>query len=918
MKQDLFSQEADNKRSQTQLFNKIKSIDELYREVKDHDLVLTIDAPLATALNKRSLSETNKKIAFTPRQLTSENVKKDGARVFTDFELLKIISEKEKSSYRYFHPIVESILHRWQYYSTLDEIDEFSSFREKSILKYFMEYPVLEKYMMDFDISALNKNNIAVINEDSFSILEKLFIPPGFNYTAVTIQKEENYNLPATYVFGSSKALIEKTISLITPENMNDAAIVISTDSEDMVLLKSKLLNKGISIIDRVKLSRLPAVRTLLHLMETGLKYNELVAGDLMLFSGMLGLNLSNENSSSDLKDFLSGLKNEKLNNFAKFLSGTEKLSFSRFAEISKDFSCIPTDEYFSFLKEAGLENTKITESSFIDLKYILKNFDKEIYKNEEGLLFADPGSSSYIDRKFVIYLEMDNTWTKQIPERIYYDRYAEEEKALNSFKTLLQQGSKRMYFVKSQSLGKKISPCYYFNYFEDVKDFNNNFFSPLSVKSGINEKIIPKKLTSVSYNEPEGESLNSFSPSSLNEYFMCPKKYQFSRISKGPELPHLTKGTLIHEYAEMYFHYPEFCREHRKEVLDKILSLFKKMYSSVNEKLSETEFRVAMISIEEFLDREKFKTVPINSDGLNEVQEANSLMSSFNLKKKYSNTEMYKRSDDCNIRGKIDLLSDKTIVDYKSGKIKKSVLDNVVTFVLDCENKDFDFQSLSYIKLVYDIICKPEDRSKNLLEIEMIFYHMLCNIEADFTNETISSSTRVKSASNETDERLNKIRFFNISFKEFMKSESFEEICSLNGKDLKLHFGSNFKKMVDELVISTGSFSNRDKLLTECFDVIEKYFINVPKLKESPETFLKFLYRIRRGEYGKTILTLDSAHYFFYEDLLEFSELVKQKLEKINQEYKTFFPAEPLFDDIQICKDCNYLSICSKNLLFN
>ena len=49
----------------------VKSIDELYEEVRDYDLVICNDAPLATALNNRVDRPMLGHLAVTPRQLAA-------------------------------------------------------------------------------------------------------------------------------------------------------------------------------------------------------------------------------------------------------------------------------------------------------------------------------------------------------------------------------------------------------------------------------------------------------------------------------------------------------------------------------------------------------------------------------------------------------------------------------------------------------------------------------------------------------------------------------------------------------------------------------------------------------------------------------------------------------------------------------
>ena len=55
------------------MIRKCKSIDQLYNEVRDFDLVITADAPLITALNKHLNKPMIGVFAVTPKELASKH-----------------------------------------------------------------------------------------------------------------------------------------------------------------------------------------------------------------------------------------------------------------------------------------------------------------------------------------------------------------------------------------------------------------------------------------------------------------------------------------------------------------------------------------------------------------------------------------------------------------------------------------------------------------------------------------------------------------------------------------------------------------------------------------------------------------------------------------------------------------------------
>ena len=87
-----------------------KSIDELYEEVKDYDIVLCNDAPLSLALNNR-LDQTRIGIfAITPRQLAGDMaIDILGQGLMDDIEVVKKVSESTGYRLRYVHGEIENI-----------------------------------------------------------------------------------------------------------------------------------------------------------------------------------------------------------------------------------------------------------------------------------------------------------------------------------------------------------------------------------------------------------------------------------------------------------------------------------------------------------------------------------------------------------------------------------------------------------------------------------------------------------------------------------------------------------------------------------------------------------------------------------------------------------------------------------------
>ena len=334
-----------------------------------------------------------------------------------------------------------------------------------------------------------------------------------------------------------------------------------------------------------------------------------------------------------------------------------------------------------------------------ITLKYFIQNFDVELESPKEGVLFVNALNSAFIDRQIIIFLGLDQSWTKLFPDKEYIDKVEEDKKALEKFQILLSQGQQRFYFTQNVSYNRELQPCYYFNVLadKDIENFEADFFNPVFVE-GITEKnaYAGKKDT---LKLKEHEKCKAISPSSLNEFYKCPKKYSFSRLIPGEDKPHFMRGKLLHNYAEMYFNHPEFTEKNTKGIVDFMISKMSNLVKDLETNSERTVFEVGINTIIAFLKPLLSKRV----EGKPSRPSDNELMKEFGKELLYKNTEQW-FSDEVNtkLKGKIDLQFDNTIVDYKTSANRKKGYQIIQSSNLESleknESDDFDFQSISYI----------------------------------------------------------------------------------------------------------------------------------------------------------------------------------------------------------------------------
>lgn len=55
-----------------------------------------------------------------------------------------------------------------------------------------------------------------------------------------------------------------------------------------------------------------------------------------------------------------------------------------------------------------------------------------------------------------------------------------------------------------------------------------------------------------------------------------------------------------------------------------------------------------------------------------------------------------------------------------------------------------------------------------------------------------------------------------------------------------------------------------------------------------------------------------------FKDDVENFKNLVTEKLEELNKYMQTDFPADPVFESIDVCRECDFLNLCQGNKLWH
>ncbi len=430
----------------------------------------------------------------------------------------------------------------------------------------------------------------------------------------------------------------------------------------------------------------------------------------------------------------------------------------------------------------------------------------------------------------------------------------------------------------------------------KELKDFDDKLFQSViasSIEQPVRRPPEEKDLSAIVYNTV------LLSQSKLKAFYQCPKKYAYSFVIPSVEYSYLTKGTLIHNFAEFCFDYPEFCRKFFDEILDRIAKEFSLNSGGTQVDIERSQFRVAMEQVLKFVEALSIERTPSKDN-----TRPNFLYSDFKKDKKYSNTEFSFEEIPPGIKGKIDILSEEKIYDFKSSHGAVSVLKHInqsnIRILNSKKSPEADFQASMYLlyltmqntaeaeagfDFVYPLAesTKFMTRQKNDVTVKTLryipekYFDYLCGLEF----------FGLMSEKFQTVARFSHERWVDLMIKFREEIES--------GEDISNTFTDEFRKILrDEMNLSYSDFNKRKEITFEDTEV-------KPVGR-----------RVMKGRIDE-----EKRGLIFEDDINSFRDYLASALKEINEYESSVFPYKPAFEKRKVCYQCEYLSICTGNKLW-
>jgi len=826
----------------------VKSIERLYEQVRDYDLVLTVDAPLADAINTRLEQPKLGLFATTPRRWALNKMDSDEI-IENDRDLfLNIVNHLDIDWKRTAH-ILENILDCWKETGDPDNIlreEMFDDQETKSVLKVIQStvnpYTALERHTLP------ESKKVAVIAFHQFNALDKKILPDDHDVISPFLERKDEQ--PHFDIFNSSAEMVETVLSSVKRLEPEDVGVVVEKGSQYNYLIQAGLRSNDIPYMLSRDITENEALRNFMNLIRLAFFKRGIKIGEVKSFvedEQKIDPKISEYFLRSSIDPALIGIK-KKL----------DELPEMTFQEILKDdIFENELEELENQLEKLGLLDKKITLRLLNSLSYYLNTFDVPSESTDRGVLIASPKTSAYIDRSVIFYIGMDTSWTPESSARPWVDKDKFDHKKRNDFKILLQNGQQRYFLVQDRVMDQNVTPSFYFNEFteEEIESFRD-----LKHELRKKELISEERAFSKEHIEVDEHRKEMMSQTALNALSYCPKDQFFSELIDTSDKPYFRKGTLFHDFAEYYVNHPEV-EEELEEVVQKMIEHMSPFIEEYERIGLRTQFLIGVKNLIAFLKN--------SEPGLKEPKgyvkkyTENIFAEHFGeeINTKFTESSFYNKK--VGAKGKVDLILDKDhIVDHKSGR-KKSIYQIIRDSDIEDIGRKPDFQAKMYI--AHHRHHHPDT------PITFTFYHLLENSDEVVTGEDSPEQ-------NELEIKYHPRKFDHI----FQKEKIFESLKS----------SKNRKKVLDKLGYNRYRNFFEDRSLPE----VDKQEI---KNKDITTEFINFA-QSKIGSYKyvkkacKSImreLVKYRKNHLFKDDIDDFETFLQEQIKKYDEYRRSNFP---------------------------
>lgn len=663
-----------------------RSIDDLYREIRDTDLALTADPPLSLALDRRVDRPRIGRVCSTPRGYASNQLVPSDRR-----SLFETLVTETDLTWKQAHRGLDRCLQAWDRTGdpgALLEHDEFDTPAIRTAVETVRNaessYNKLTEARLDDD------TDLAVVGESALTELDRSLLPT--EYATVDRFTGETGTLPTFDIFPSATAIVDALIEQLSAETAESVGVVLDESTVFSPLVEAGLAAADIPFQGGPGFIDDPNVRTFLRLLQAVFTGSDLRVADIEPLLAPLGVDVPRTLGEQRVD----ALEDATLPELAAIEEAAET---GILQDVIRAYESLAGTRLQTLRDECdwlAVLNTPVTSGLLDRLTYYFQSFDVPVDREQDGVLLTDAASTAYIDRPVVFYLGLGTGWAKTPPDVPWIDSTEYVQRDLDRFEILLQNGRQRHYLVQDTRAGEDVTPCVYFRElfeqpFDRFSDLPHERYDGYSVDRGAPGQPFVAPPTS-----DDSEEVTALSQSTLKRLANCPQEEFFTRLVETPTADYMARGTVVHEAAELYVSHPKTVRDQFETVVDVMVEQVEAYTTDDRQVVERTQLAIALETAMTYLDANP--PVETDHEAYADRQQENGLAERLDLTCESPLTERWFESPEAGIRGFVDLLRGPTdLVDYKTGsqstasKLREKA-------ALDPPHEDPNFQAALYL----------------------------------------------------------------------------------------------------------------------------------------------------------------------------------------------------------------------------
>lgn len=849
-----------------------RSIDEIAELAAGSDVVLSSDAPLTLALDRRATSPRVGRVASTPRSHASgELVTKDRRELFC--ELIKTEEVSWKSAAWALDLTLESWDHTGERAAILNH-EEFDTHAVRKAVELLGE---TSSSYRDLDETTIpDSADVAVVNQDALSELDRGILPREYRH--IEAFRSGEAELPDVHLYRSATAIVNAVVEQVSASNAEQVGVVVDQETVYAPLLEAAFAAQDIPYQGGPGFIDAEPVRQFLRLVQTCFSGSELTVAEVKPLLIAAGWEIPRDVEKQRVAISEACQRSEGLQEFEtlaqRIREGTFGAAVNRVeAFIGRDLTILREE-----LEKLGILHSKLTESRINALIYYLQSFEVPVEQSSDGVLLSDATATAYIDRPVVFYLGLGEGWAATPPDMPWIDerRYTENDR--RRFQILLQNGVQQYILSQTARAGKPLTPCPYLRdllsigSFETLADIPDSTRHEHSGDRGEATRFGKPVIRSIS--EPE----QTVSQSGLKDLVISPRDYYFGKLLDSPTNFYMERGNVLHEAAELYVNDNRwFTGERRRRLLDEMCTRVAPYVHSARRDSLRTRFDVGLTVIEAYLSENTPAEVPHPAYG--EAMRDNGLAESLGVTLSSELCERWFSTLEIGVHGVVDLLqNEQTLVDYKSGRVSSQA-----GLLKDADIEDLsstpDFQVLFY--LAQHRHQRPET------ELEMRFVYPLGDLDA-----------MVKGKDPDLEELVTSVTYLPCSFAEWVRKRSTFEKLTAYAK------GNPRRKVLDPLGFEWyRDFFTANPLPRPGSDLDRRAAVKQNFLDHA-ETEIGLYKYVSQGVDSIFADLEEPSGSVLRDDIDAFEDFVADRIEELNAYKRTRFPftfqdAEPNWDRV-------------------